>query len=73
MTFRVKFGMETADKTCATAPTVGQVKTDPNLKAQLGYGDNIRVLMNGTELNDGTTVQDGSTLVVETRANQKAG
>lgn len=72
MTFLVKYGIDCHEKTCTTAPTVGQVKSDPNLRAILGYGDNTRALVNGVEQPDDAIVPDGCTLVLETRANAKA-
>lgn len=72
MTFKVQYGLDNHSKTTAIAPTIGQVVADPNLRAVLGYGDNVRALVNGVEQSHDTLVPDGCTLVLETRANQKA-
>ncbi len=72
MTFTVSYGLDQHTKTVSNNPTVGDVISDPNLRAVLGYGDNVRALVNGVEMSTNTTVPDGCTLVLETRANQKA-
>ncbi len=72
MTFKVQYGLDSHDKTVSTTPTIGDVVADPNLRAVLGYGDNVRVLINGVEQSNASLVPDGCTLVLETRANQKA-
>lgn len=72
MTFNVKYGIDTHPVVRAIAPTVGQVKQDTNLKLILGFGDNQRALVNGVEIPDEVTVPEGCTLVLETKANEKA-
>ncbi len=53
-------------------PTVSQVLGSASVKAELGYGDNVRALVNGVEQAGNALVEDGATLVVETKANSKA-
>jgi hypothetical protein len=72
MTFTVRYGLDTHIKTVSVAPTISQVVDDPNLRAILGYGDNVMVKVNGIEQQPATVVPDGATLVLETRANTKA-
>ena len=72
MTFNVKYSVDQQPVTRAIAPTVGEVKSDSNLKMLLGYGDNVRALINGVEVPDQAIVPDGCVLVFETRANEKA-
>lgn len=72
MTFSVRYGLDSHTKNVSTAPTISQVVDDVNLRAILGYGDNVRVLVNGVEQRPDTIVPDGCTLVLETRANTKA-
>jgi hypothetical protein len=45
---------------------------DPNLKLVCGYGDNVRALVSGVEQPGTAIAPDGGTIVVETRANNKA-
>lgn len=72
MTFTVKHGLDTHPKTVSETPTVGQVIDDVNLRVILGYGDNVRALINGVEQPREAQVPDGCTLVLETRCNTKA-
>lgn len=74
MTTRVTvgFGMEEYTKTFDRAVTVGDVRRDINVKSALGFGDSVRVLMNGIALSDDAVVPSGARLQVETAANTKA-
>lgn len=72
MTITVKYGVDAANKSFPSAPTIGQVISSPSLRAELGYGDNVHALINGVEQPNNATVSDGAIVVIETRANQKA-
>ena len=72
MTFTVCYGIERQQKESISAPTIGAIKTDTVLKAILGFGDNVRALIHGVEQPDHIAVPEGSEVVLETRANQKA-
>lgn len=72
MRFTVIYGIESQEKESIQAPTVGQVKRDTVLKAVLGFGDNVRALVNGVEQPDDTLLYDGAEVVLETKANTKA-
>lgn len=72
MIIRVKFGISTVEKSCDPGTTVGQLVQDANLRIELGYRDNVRVLQNGVELPLDAEVPEGATLTIEDRANQKA-
>lgn len=52
--------------------TVDQVLRDASFKAALGFGDNVQGLIDGAVQPGSNTLEDGDTLVVETRANSKA-
>lgn len=71
MTFNVQCGVDSHTKTVSVAPTISQVINDPNLRVVLGYGDNVRALINGVEQSLDTIVPDGCTVFIETRANTK--
>jgi len=71
-TVSVRFGTETASRSFSDGITVGQVINDPGIRAELGYGDSIRALVNGVEQNSANIAPNGGTVVVETRANSKA-
>ena len=69
---QISFGVESINKNYQTQPTIGQLRADTAIKAVLGYGDNVRFLVDGVEQNDRIQVPVGARVVVETAANQKA-
>ncbi len=72
MNVTIKHGTQTMSKHFAESPTVNQVISSASVKAELGYGDNVRALVNGVEQAGNAIIDDGSTVVVETKANSKA-
>lgn len=72
MNITIRYGTDTMMKSYTFAPTVGQVKESASVRAELGYGDNVRAKVNGVEQPDTAVLTDGCTLVLETRANTKA-
>ena len=55
-----------------TPITIGAVKRNQDLRDQLGYGDNVNLLINGVTMPDEATIPNGSTVTIETAANKKA-
>jgi hypothetical protein len=51
---------------------VSQIINDPSVKAALGYGDNVNVLIDRRHVDLSYAVGNSVELVVETRANSKA-
>lgn len=73
MNITVKYGIDQIAKHYTSDNvTIGDVVSDYDVRSQLGYGDNTRVLINGVEQPSSARVPDGATLVIETRANSKA-
>lgn len=70
--FYVQFGMDRHEKNAPSGMTFGQVKQDGNLKALLGFGDNVRALIDGVEMPDSVEVPDGCEVQLETKMNTKA-
>lgn len=68
----VRFGSENINHNVRNGSTVGEVVNSREVRMQLGYGDNVRVLIAGVEQSMSAIAPDGATLVVETRANTKA-
>lgn len=52
--------------------SAGQVIRDPRVKTELGYGDNVTIMMNGVAIGFDTHIDDGDVISVETAANRKA-
>lgn len=68
----VRFNSETYTRTYADNSTINDVLGDRDLKMAAGWGDNVRALVSGVEMPSTSVLSDGSTVVVETRANSKA-
>lgn len=67
----VKMGTERTSRQFPSDATIGDVVQNCNIRATLGYGDNVRALICGVEQSFETTAPAGSTITVETRANTK--
>ena len=72
MQITVRYGIESTTRSYDNAPTIAAIKGDHNLKAVLGYGDNVKALINGIELGSDVTIPSGATVVIETACNSKA-
>ncbi len=72
MQITIRYGLEQTTKTVADGTTVGQVTSDANLRAVLGFGDNVRALLNGVQMTSDVQIPNGATLVLETACNTKA-
>ena len=71
-TIIVSFGGDSVPRSVEDDANIGSIVGDGNVKAQLGYGDNVRVLVNGVEQPSTAIPSNGTKLVVETRTNSKA-
>jgi hypothetical protein len=72
MSITIKYGIQSVPFNSEVPVTLGQIQDNATLKAILGYGDNTRGLVYGVEQTRETFIPDGSTLVLETKANCKA-
>lgn len=72
MKVTIKYGINTVVRDYAFGTVVAAVAEDENLKAVLGFGDNVRFLTNGVELPLDAALSDGTVITVETACNQKA-
>jgi len=68
----LRYGVDRMEKVVPYATTIGQLRLDPKIRASLGFGDNVRMLLNGVALSDDTVVPNAAEIVVETRCNEKA-
>ena len=71
-TVTIRYGMEETRVDLAEDAKFADLKANRNLRASLGYGDNIKMLVQGIEMPNDAIVPWGSVVVVETAANQKA-
>lgn len=68
----IKFGIESVTKEFDVPVTIGQLRANQEVRAVLGYGDNVNLLIAGSVQSDNFIVPNNSVVVVENRANQKA-
>lgn len=72
MQITIKYGPDTHVITPFNQPTIQALKRDQTARAVLGYGDNVRALIDGVEQPDGVLVPDGALVTMETKCNTKA-
>lgn len=56
----------------ATPVSIGSIRRNEDLKARLGFGDNVNLMVNGVTLPDEAIVPNDATVVIETAANKKS-
>lgn len=69
---RVRYGADEVSRNFETQPRLRDVTNDANIKASLGFGDNVRGLVSGVEMNPDSYIPSGALVTLETKANQKA-
>lgn len=69
---QIRYGSEVLNKVFGTQPRLRDITSDNNIKAVLGFGDNVRGLVSGVEIGADTYISNGALVVLETKANQKA-
>lgn len=52
--------------------TIGCLRRDREMQASLGYGDNVKYLVDGVAQDDDVELDDGDSVVVETNVGTKA-
>ena len=72
VTVTIQYGGQVEARQYPNGATIGQIAADRDLKAVLGFGDNVRFLIGGIEQPNHVTLTDGSRVFIETRANSKA-
>lgn len=73
MTVTIRFGASNElSKAVPAGTTVGTILRDANVKAVLGFGDNVQAVVDGVVQRDTAPLDDGDVVTVETRANSKA-
>jgi hypothetical protein len=72
MQVTIKYGIQQITKTLRDGATISGLLSDPSVKAVLGFGDNVRALIDGQEMDGSAELSEGDFVVIETRANKKA-
>ena len=69
----IKFGVDAVVKSYREPVTLGSIKSDSTVKLELGFGDNVKYVLDGEVLTDDyTPIPSGVLLEVETKCNEKA-
>ena len=68
----VKYGVDSINKQVDDNFTFGDLQDNDSIKAALGYGDNVKALVDGIEQDPGTIIPAGASVRLETAANTKA-
>jgi hypothetical protein len=68
----VKYGVDSINKQVDDDFTFGDLQDHDPIKAALGYGDNVKALVDGIEQDKGTMIPAGASVRLETAANTKA-
>jgi hypothetical protein len=68
----VKYGVDSMSKQVEDDFTFGDLAESDPFKAALGFGDNVKALVEGIEQDKVTPIPAGATVRLETAANTKA-
>jgi hypothetical protein len=68
----VKYGVDSINKQVEDDFTFGDLQESDSFKAALGFGDNVKALVDGIEQDKGTIIPSGASVRLETAANTKA-
>ena len=71
-TITVQYGVDSITKQVESDFTFGDLQECDSFKCALGFGDNTKALVNGSEQGRTTVIPDGATVRLETAANTKA-
>jgi hypothetical protein len=68
----VMYGPDQQEHTSDFPIKIGDIRRSPDLRDQLGYGDNVNLMIGGIAMPDDAIVPQNSVVVIETAANRKA-
>ena len=68
----VRYGVDSEPMGSDSPITIGSIRHSNNLRARLGYGDNVTLLISGVAMPNEAIVPNGGTVVIETACNSKA-
>jgi hypothetical protein len=72
MLVTLKYGLNSLTKNVESGSTINDVVQDPDNQAGLGYGENVDTLVEGTVVEGFTSLAEGDTIELRTKANTKA-
>ena len=68
----IRYGADKIEKVVPYGATFESIRHNGSIKAALGFGDNIRMLVNGVSMPMEASISNGSEVVIETACNSKA-
>ena len=68
----VMYGPDQAEHTSDSPIKIGDLRRNQDLRDELGYGDNVNLMIGGIAMPDDAMVPMNSVVVIETAANRKA-
>ena len=72
MNININYGTNGISKTIEAGASIESIVSNSSIRAVLGYGDSVRVLIDGVEQSLSAIINDDCDLDIETRANSKA-
>lgn len=66
------YGPDTVEHNSDSPIKIGDIRKSHDLRDQLGYGDNVNLMIGGIAMPDDAMVPQNSVVVIETAANKKA-
>lgn len=68
----VVYGPDSAEHSSESPIRISDIRESEDLRDELGYGDNVNLMIGGIAMPDDALVPNGSVVVIETAANKKA-
>jgi hypothetical protein len=68
----VQYGPDSVEHESNSPIRIGDIRASQDLRDELGYGDNVNLMIGGITMPDDALVPNGSVVVIETAANKKA-
>lgn len=69
---QVVYGPDSESFEQDTPIKIGDIRRNEDLRDQLGYGDNVNLMIGGITMPDDAIVPNDAVVVIETAANKKA-
>lgn len=68
----IEHGMQSVTVSRPEGTTVGNLISDPNIKAVVGFGENVTPIVEGASVDHAYVLEEGDTVTLQARAAVKA-
>lgn len=72
MQLTISHGMQSVTVSRPDGTTVGALLTDPNIRAVVGFGENVTPIVEGATVENSYVLEDGDEITLQGRAATKA-